>query len=70
MISITEELIFETLRQVIDPELGCNIVDLGLIYNVRIDGSTIVDFTRFPIGGGSAPVLGAATGAPRAPHGE
>ena len=42
MISITEELIFETLRQVIDPELGCNIVDLGLIYNVRIDGSTIV----------------------------
>jgi len=42
MIATGEELILETLRQVIDPELGCNIVDLGLIYNVRIDGSTIV----------------------------
>jgi len=38
---ITEELILETLRQVIDPELGCNIVDLGLIYNVRIDGPSV-----------------------------
>ena len=26
----------------IDPELGCNIVDLGLVYSVRIDGSIIV----------------------------
>ena len=33
---ITEESILETLRQVIDPELGCNIVDLGLIYSVSI----------------------------------
>ena len=33
---ITEESILETLRQVIDPELGCNIVDLGLIYNISI----------------------------------
>ena len=33
---ITEEAILETLRQVIDPELGCNIVDLGLIYSVSI----------------------------------
>ena len=42
MISITEEIVFETLRQVIDPELGSNIVDLGLVYKVRIDGSIIV----------------------------
>jgi len=34
---ITEEAILETLRQVIDPELGCNIVDLGLICNVSIN---------------------------------
>ncbi|HEY4984225.1 MAG TPA: iron-sulfur cluster assembly protein, partial [Verrucomicrobiae bacterium] len=27
---LNEEIIRETLRQVIDPELGCNIVDLGL----------------------------------------
>lgn len=38
---ITEELILETLRQVIDPELGCNIVDLGLIYNVNIIGGKV-----------------------------
>jgi metal-sulfur cluster biosynthetic enzyme len=38
---ITEELIFETLRQVIDPELGCNIVDLGLVYSARIEGATV-----------------------------
>jgi metal-sulfur cluster biosynthetic enzyme len=39
---ITEELIFETLRHVIDPELGCNIVDLGLVYSARMEGSSIV----------------------------
>jgi metal-sulfur cluster biosynthetic enzyme len=38
---ITEESIRETLRQVIDPELGCNIVDLGLIYCVSITGQKV-----------------------------
>ena len=38
---VTQELVLETLRQVIDPELGCNIVDLGLIYNVDISGSKV-----------------------------
>jgi metal-sulfur cluster biosynthetic enzyme len=33
---ITEGDILETLRQVVDPELGCNIVDLGLIYRISI----------------------------------
>ncbi len=28
---------FETLRLVIDPELHVNIVDLGLVYDVKID---------------------------------
>ena len=42
MIPITEEFILDTLRQVIDPELGCNIVDLGLIYSVSINGSNVV----------------------------
>jgi metal-sulfur cluster biosynthetic enzyme len=33
---VNEALAMEVLRQVIDPELGCNIVDLGLIYSVEI----------------------------------
>ena len=38
---LNESLVLETLRQVIDPELGCNIVDLGLVYGVRIDGGSV-----------------------------
>ncbi len=34
---LTEDAIRETLKQVIDPELFVNIVDLGLIYNVDIE---------------------------------
>ncbi len=33
---ITEELVRETLKQVIDPELFVNIIDLGLIYLVEM----------------------------------
>ncbi|MDR3360889.1 MAG: metal-sulfur cluster assembly factor [Bifidobacteriaceae bacterium] len=29
----------EALRDVIDPELGINVVDLGLLYGVTIDGA-------------------------------
>ena len=38
---LTEAVVLETLRQVIDPELGCNIVDLGLVYSIAITGSTV-----------------------------
>jgi metal-sulfur cluster biosynthetic enzyme len=31
----------EALRQVVDPELGCNIVDLGLVYSTQIDGRRV-----------------------------
>jgi metal-sulfur cluster biosynthetic enzyme len=34
---ISEELILEALKEVIDPELGINVVDLGLIYSVEIE---------------------------------
>lgn len=34
---ITREVILQELKQVIDPELNINIVDLGLIYDVAID---------------------------------
>jgi len=38
---LDEALILETLRQVVDPEIDCNIVDLGLIYGTRIEGSKV-----------------------------
>ncbi len=38
---ITEEAILETLRQVMDPELGCNIIDLGLVYSVSVTGQKV-----------------------------
>lgn len=36
-----EQLIHNTLRQVLDPEIGENIVDLGLIYGVALEGNTV-----------------------------
>lgn len=45
MVSKTD--IIETLKKVIDPEIGLNIVDVGLIYRVEVaDESTVeIDFT-------------------------
>ncbi|MBI5357083.1 DUF59 domain-containing protein [Candidatus Collierbacteria bacterium] len=34
---LTKRLIKDRLRQVIDPELGINIMDLGLIYSIKIN---------------------------------
>ena len=38
---IDESFVLNALRQVIDPELDCNIVDLGLIYDIQIDGGKV-----------------------------
>lgn len=38
---IDEPTIRNALRQVVDPELGCNIVDLGLVYGITIRDTTI-----------------------------
>lgn len=37
----TEEQVREALRQVIDPEVGMNVVDLGLIYGVDISDERV-----------------------------
>ena len=39
--SITEAQVLDVLKQVIDPELGINLVDLGLIYHVAIEGAGV-----------------------------
>ena len=42
----TTDAITSCLENVIDPELGINVVDLGLIYNIHINGDKIsVDMT-------------------------
>lgn len=37
---VTEETVFDTLKELIDPEVGINIVDMGLIYGVDIQDAT------------------------------
>ena len=39
--AITEAAVREALRQVIDPELGINLVDLGLVYGIDIEGARV-----------------------------
>ena len=43
---ITEEQVYAGLSTVIDPEVGFDIVALGLIYGVKIEGNQVeVDMT-------------------------
>ena len=39
--AITPDLVKLALRRVKDPEINLNIVDLGLIYDIRIDGNDV-----------------------------
>lgn len=43
----TDDEVLEALHDVVDPELGINVVDLGLVYGVHVDDDNIavVDMT-------------------------
>jgi metal-sulfur cluster biosynthetic enzyme len=38
---LTKDDVVEAMRQVEDPELGMDIVDLGLLYDVDVEGSKV-----------------------------
>ena len=39
--TIARDQVTQALREVFDPELGMSVVDLGLIYDVQIDGGRV-----------------------------
>ena len=45
--SVTEDDLTEAMRDVVDPELGINVVDLGLVYGVSVDeaNNATIDMT-------------------------
>lgn len=51
MAEVREEEVLNALREVYDPELPFNVVDLGLVYGVEVNGSKVkVKMTLTAIG--------------------
>jgi metal-sulfur cluster biosynthetic enzyme len=54
----TREDVFEALRVVEDPELGMDIVDLGLLYDVEIEGPKVrVEYSLTSMGCPAGPMI-------------
>ncbi len=45
--TLTVEDVTEAMKDVVDPELGINVVDLGLVYDVHLDeeSNVVLDMT-------------------------
>ncbi len=58
MPELTVENVQEALKDVYDPEIPVNIVDLGLVYNVTVeDGEVEIDMTLTAQGCGMGPYI-------------
>ena len=56
--SISEDQVKSALRRVKDPELNLNIIDLGLVYAIRVDGTKVsVDMSLTSPGCPSGPEI-------------
>jgi metal-sulfur cluster biosynthetic enzyme len=54
----SKEEVVEALREVEDPELGMDIVELGLFYDAEIDGPTVkVQYTLTSMGCPAGPMI-------------
>ena len=54
----TKEEVFEALHQVEDPELGMDIVELGLFYGAEVEGETVkVSYTLTSMGCPAGPMI-------------
>ena len=55
---VSTEDVLEALKNVLDPELGINIVDLGLVYDVRIEGDAVhITYTLTTMGCPIGPLI-------------